>query len=198
LNASSGWRDPIIENVHAIGSNIAGPEPFSKEEIVGDGAGEPFIQLEADLTNVAWFQNEVSPLIYHDYPVDGLLHISLSNRDPKILGIVPTKAVFLYQHPHELMLTHDDISGGQYLCESTVGRIDYFLAYYMYHDFIDLANQAANYCAAHGRSTQMEKLITGRFPYIKKGAYPVTIKYVLPGKKLVTSSYHHSIFNPID
>jgi hypothetical protein len=198
LNASSGWRDPLIENVHAIGSNIGGPEPFSKEEIAGNDGGDALVRMEADLVNVGWFQNEIFPLIYSDYPIQGKFQISASNRDPRLLGIVPAKAVFLYQHPHDLTLAPDHISSGKYSYPSTVGRIDYMLAYYMHRDYVDLANQAANYSALYGRTSRMDKLLTTRFPYIKKGEYPVIIRYVLPGKNVVTSSYRHTIFNPVD
>lgn len=198
INPSSGWRDPIVAGVHAIGSNIGGTEPFSNEEIYGSDRNAPLIQMEADLSNVSWFNNEVNPIVYQDYPINGVLKISAENRDPNVLGVVPTKGVYLYQYPYSFTLSNDIIESGVVSPLSTVGRFDYYLAFFMYYDYLDLAGQAANYVVSHGNSTRLNKLITSTFPVIRKGDYWVNIRYVLPGKNTISSTYRHKIYNPID
>lgn len=199
VNPSSGWRDPIVTGVHAIGSNIGGPEPFSYEEIYGSERNAPLVEMVADLTNVPWYNNQVNPIVYAGYPLLGRFKISEENRDPALLGVVPTKAVYLYQYPYNFQLSEDEIASGSFSYLSTVGRFDYYLAYYMYYDYLDLANQAANYVASGGASSaRLQKLITSAFPVIKKGDYWVNINYMLPGKNTVSSTYRHKIHNPID
>jgi hypothetical protein len=184
--------------VHAIGSNFGGPEPMSYEEIYGSDKNGPLVEIEADLTNVPWYTNDVYPLVYKDYPLHGTLKISATNRDAQVFGIVPTKAVFLYEYPYDYTLTESHIQSGTVTTESFVGRLDYYLPYYMYKDHQDLANQAANYVALKGSNTRLNDLITKPFPVIRKGDYWINIKYVLPGKRTVSSVYRHKIFNPID
>lgn len=198
VSPSSGWRDPLSTGVHAIGSNIRGPEPFSEEEIVGVNNNPPLVQMEADLNNVPWYTNKIYPLIYQGYPLNGTMRIRPENRNPETLGIVPTKAVYLYQYPFRIKLSDSEISTGVVALAPTVGRIDYYLAYYMYHDYIDLASQAANYVASHGGNERLNTLINSPFPVIMRGDYWVNINYVLPGRKTVTSTYRHKIYNPID
>ncbi len=199
VNPSSGWRDPIMTGVHAVGSNIKGPEPFSEEEILGRVNFEPLFQLEADLSNNTWYNQDIYPMIYEGYPIMGQFRISSSNRDPSVLGVVPKKAVYLYQYPWNFNLTEDNITLGTVQLRETVGRFDYYLAKFMYYDFMDLSNQAANYVSSSGGSnTRLNKLLNGTFPAVRKGDYWVNIKYVLPGKNTVTSTYRHKIYNPLD
>jgi hypothetical protein len=198
VNPSTGWRDPIMTGVHAIGSNISGPEPFSEEEIVGINNNPPLVQMEADLNNVPWYNDKVFPLVYEGYPVNGIFRIRPENRNPDILGIVPTKSVFLYQYPYRIKLSESELTTGTVALPSTVGRIDYYLAYYMFYDYIDLANQAANYVVGRGGNDRINMLITTPFPVITLGNYWVNIHYTLPGRNTVTSSYRHKIYNPID
>jgi hypothetical protein len=197
-NPSEGWRDPIVPGVHAIGVNFGGNEPFSYEEILGSDKNSPLIQLEADLTNVPWYQNKVFPLVYQNYPVEGAITISAQNRDPAVLGVIPTKAVYLYQHPYDYALKEADTESGVITLSSAIGRFDYYLAYFMYNDFQDFSRQAANYAYLKGGNARLNDLIAGRFPVIQKGDYWINIKYVLPGKNTVSSTYRNKIFNPID
>jgi hypothetical protein len=199
VSPSSGWRDPIMIGVHAIGSNISGPEPFSYEEIYGSPMNAPLVQMEADLSNVSWYSNEVYPLVYKDYPINGTLHFREAyNRNPATLGVVPTKGVYLYQYPYNFQIGEENVTTGTVTLTPTVGRFDYYLAYHMFNDYMDLAGQAANYVVRNGSTPRLEQLITTTFPVIRKGDYWVNINYVLPGRNTVTSTYRHKIYNPID
>lgn len=198
---SSGWRYPILPGVHKIGSNIKGPEPFAHEELYEYNQRPPLIVSEADLNNVPWYNQDVYPLVYNGYPIHPDIKISPDNRDPSVLGLIPTKAVFLYQYPFRITLTDDDISGNaKSFPETTTGRIDNYTAYFMYNDFLDLSAAAANYVIRTGNTSnnKVNRLINGQFPVIRKGNYWVNINYRLPGKNTVTSTYRHKIYNPLD
>jgi len=94
----------------------------------------------------------------------------------------------------------DDISNNVMTFPETVGRIDNYLPYFMYFDFLDLSGAAANYVIRTKNTTnvRINKLISEDFPIVRKGNYWVNINYRLPGKNTVTSTYRHKIFNPID
>lgn len=192
---STGWRDPISAGVHLIGSNIGGPEPFSYDEIYGSAERPALIQMEADLSGNSWYQNSVYPIVYADYPIMG--KFTLTNRDPNVLGIVPKKAVFVYQYPWDIKITESETAAGTAPIPSTVGRIDYYLAYYMHQDWFDLGSQLAKYADGHVPTARMNKLLGSTFPAITKGDYWLNINYMLPGKQ-PSSTYRHKIFNPVD
>ncbi len=195
-----GFRDPLSPGIHRIGSNFGGNEPYAQEEITNINNNEPLIQIVADLNNVSWYQNEVYPLVYQGYPINSDLTISPSNRDVNFLGVVPTKAVVFYQVPFRITLTDEEISNQAVSFPSTVGRVDYYLPYYMYNDYLDLHVKAADYVFRTGitSNNRINKLITSQFPVIKRGDYWVNIKYKLPGKNIYTSTYRHKIVNPIN
>jgi hypothetical protein len=195
---SSGWRSPVLPGVHNIGSNFGGTEPFSQDEMNGGTKFSPLIQIEADLSSVPWFNDRVHPLIYEGYPLQGSIHLRPSlNRDPEILGVIPAKAVVIYQYPSNIQLTGEHISSGMISMTQFVGRIDYKLAPYMYYDYLDMASQAANHAIAYGSNARLDKLMREIFPVIRGGDYWITIRYNLPGRT-TSSSYRHKINNPID
>ncbi|MEM9339794.1 MAG: hypothetical protein AAGA66_13745, partial [Bacteroidota bacterium] len=189
INLSRGWRKPIYPKVHLIGSNFDGPEPFSHEEIYGRVVGEePLIELVADLTGNRWFEQDIEPLIYTDYPFT-------FRRDPNLLGRVPTRAITLYQYPYDYRLEKVHVLSGQVSFTPRVGRLDYELAYIMNKDLFDLQWQAAR----SGLSTsKINRLLTASFPKIRGGDYWVDIQYRLPGQKTASSIVRHKIMNPID
>lgn len=196
---SSGWRSPVHPGVHNIGSNFGGTEPFSVEEMNGATQHAPLIQIEADLTSVPWYHDLVYPLTYEGYPLHGTIRLRPSvNRDPEILGVIPTKGVVIYQYPANIQLTGDHVSAGVVSVSPFVGRIDYMLAPYMYYDYLDIANQAANYAITHGSNARLNKLMSQPFPYIRGGDYWIEIRYRLPGRNAKSSTYRHKIFNPIN
>jgi hypothetical protein len=197
LTPSSGWRDPIFPGVHLIGSNIGGPEPFSEEEIVGSRTNSPLIQLEADLAEVPWYNSDVYPVVYEGYPYNGLLLIE-QNRNAALLGDVPIKAVFINQHPMNILLNREDFGDEIMTFPTTFGRIDYSLAPVMYFDYQDLSAQAANYLINKDSRNypRLTRLLTSSFPVLRRGDYEIKINYVLPGKNQISSSYRLRIQNP--
>ncbi|MGB3463646.1 MAG: hypothetical protein WBA74_00175, partial [Cyclobacteriaceae bacterium] len=199
-NPSTGWRYPIEPGVHKIGSNIKGPEPFAHEEIYDFNERPPLVEIVADLNNVPWYTDEVYPLVYNGYPINSDIMISTTNRDVNVLGLIPTKGVFLYQIPYRISLTDDDISANTKSFPETVGRLDYYLPYLMYYDYLDLSGSAANYIVRTGNTSnsRINRLVNETFPVVRKGNYWININYKLPGKDIVTSTYRHKIVNPLE
>lgn len=195
INPSSGWREPVYPGVHRLGANIAGPEPFSYEEIYGSEFSPPLVYTVADLTEVGWYNEQVFPLIYAGYPLETKFTFRESfNRNVEILGVVPTKAVYLYQFPHNLSLTDEMISNESLTAPNVTGRMDYSVPIRMFHDLTDLANQIAN--TKIKLTKRMEMILETTFPRVRSGYYPVDIEYKLPGKNIITSTYRHKILNP--
>lgn len=197
---SEGWRWPVAPGIHLLGSNIGGSEPFSGEELIGGIGFDPLIRLEADLTNVPWYNNEVYPIVYNGYPYHGLT-IRPETRDVNVLGVVPTKGVIIGQQApvHDLLL-EDHINSGTFSSPPVKGVFHYALVVYMHHDYLDLTTQAANYMLGKSGTSypRLATLLSNPFPVIKKGNYPVLVRYVLPGKNTSTSTHVQNINNPID
>jgi len=193
-----GWRDPIQVGVHRIGTNLSGPEPFAHRELKVVNGEAPLIQIEADLTDNAWYQNKIYPLIYEGYPLGGRIKLSASNRDPSELGIVPTKATYIWQYPYSITLSQDAKNSGSSSLNAPEGTFSYLLAKYMYGDYVDLSNQVASQYASGNLSSRLANLLESQFPTIQKGDYWSIAKYVIPGINEVSSTYRHKIYNPLE
>ena len=185
------FRDPLDILVHRVGVNLTGTEPFGNDEMV------QLITLEADPSNVPWYKNKIYPKIYADYPINGRLNIRASNRDVDVLGIIPVKAVYLWQYPYNVSLAQDAIYAGAANLPRPEGTLSYMLARYMYDDYVDLSNQAANLYSNGSASNRVRKLLEGNFPMIEGGAYPIKVNYTLPGTGAVTSTFSYNVMNPI-
>ncbi len=199
VNPSSGWRASILTGVHVIGSNISGPEPFSKAEMFGTNDIGPLVTFEADLTDNDWYESAIYPLIHEHYPLPGNISIPSTVRDVNVLGIVPKKAIQLVQYPYNFQLEESDIASGAKSFGSSGGFFEYQLAYYMYYDYVSLKNQAANYLYSQSSNNSvLTRLAESTFPTIEQGDYYMDIHYVLPGRNSITSTHRHKIYNPIE
>ncbi len=185
------FRDPLSILVHRVGVNLTGTEPFGNDEIV------QLITLEADPSNVPWYKNKIYPKIYADYPINGTLRIRASNRDVNDLGIIPVKAVYLWQYPYNVSVAKDAIYAGAANLPRPEGTLSHTPAKYMYDDYVDLSNQAASMYANGGSSGRVKKLLEGNFPMVEGGAYPIKVNYTLPGTGAVTSTFSYNVMNPI-
>ena len=185
------FRDPLDILVHRVGVNLTGTEPFGNDEM------KQLITLEADPSSVPWYKNKIYPKIYANYPIDGKLSISASNRDVNLLGIVPIRAVYLWQYPYNVSLSQDAIYAGAANLPRPEGTLSYMLGKHMYKDYIDLSNQAAILYSNGTGSNRVRRLLEGNFPMIEGGAYPIKVNYTLPGTGAVTSTFSYNVMNPI-
>lgn len=164
-------------------STIQSDEAFSKEELVGNTFTKfkPTVRLEADLANNNYYEEEIFPLVYDSYPIDG--NIRINHRNVDSLGIVPTKAVRIRQNNRSLTLTEEHILSGNYQPTDQGMMFQYFLPPVMYFDFKDIQSQVVNRYISHSTvSSRVEKLIWGQFPLQPSGQYNILAQYYLPGR----------------
>jgi hypothetical protein len=128
--------------------------------------------------------NEIQPLIYQGYPLEGQFTV---DRDPTILGLPPVKAVeklAWYQ-------TYLEYSPNDPLLRSRL-PFRYYLAFYYKQDFIDIQYKIVNSYLQDPASypnqiATYDYIINGIFPYLKPGNYKSNLSYKLPGGQNGTS-----------
>ncbi len=163
---------------HYLSAFVVAEEPFDKAEISGTEytGDKPLISMEADLQENDYYNNQVYPLIYEGYPLDGDIKIT---RDIAAMGLPPVKAVSIYQDPSDIQVVNGVLShaGHQTL------RYYYDLPLYMIADFADIQRQVvARYISKPAVSARMESIIVGSFPIMQEGSYQVNLRYRLPGR----------------
>jgi hypothetical protein len=132
--------------------------------------------------------------LYNNYNGSGL---SITWRDPKVLGVGPVRGLAINNElaPDKYSLSSDDIDNG--FAQTKPGRvfIGYYLSYYVFQDYYELRNQAANlYISGKPVSTEVKNLFEWPgYVDLTSGDYPLTLKYVLPGTGQVTSTVPLSI-----
>lgn len=194
FQASTDLFNIAVNNVFVLMKRNEAPETFDQFEIYGqDNTFPPLVQPEA--SNAApWLSNTINPTLYDQYGGSGL---SISWRDPKVLGVGPVKAVTLINAlaPDMYSLQQSDIDNG--FAPARPGRVfvDYFLSYYVLQDYYELRNQAAAIYVNTGGLTEGMRRILQWPGYVDltHGDYPITLKYVLPGTGKVTSAVPISI-----
>jgi hypothetical protein len=190
---STGFRRNIHSGIHELGVTLFGNELFEKYETHWTTEIIPLIQFEAVLTD-NYFKNIISPLIYNQYNSQSTLKVSW--RDPSFdIGYPPKKALYIRQIPFDKTLTESEIAGGYSLGTATEGAFVYNLIWFYAQDFLDLQQQAATQWYQGNRKSWYQTLISSSFPIVTSGTYPFDIKYVVPGRNKVSSSYRVNITN---
>ncbi len=188
--AAKSVTQPLVEiiysDVHALQTKHAATEPFESIELVGNDYTEykPLVSVEATLDD-NYYQSEVFPLIYQEYPLAGQFTV---DRDVSILGIPPKKGV-------EIMTwyeTYLESNPGSYLLRERM-PYRYYLPFHYKEDFIDLQYKVVNAylndpVQYQSQIQQYSYIINGIFPYIKQGNYNTTYKYTLPGEEAESST----------
>lgn len=174
----------IYSDVHALQSLNSSSEPFDEIEIIGNAKtmNIPLVSVEAILDD-NYYKNEVFPLVYQGYPLEGDLQF---DRSTTALGVPPTKGVetlawyqdYIINNPTSFMLK-------EYL------PYRYNLPYYYKTDFVNLRYKVVNKYLNTLNQQMISKydyIINGKFPYIKQGQYNIKLNYTLPGGQLGSSS----------
>lgn len=193
---STGWRRPLRINVHELGVTLNGDEMFDKMETNWTEDITPVVQFEALFSETAWYNNIINPLIYNNYPLVASANIDW--RDVSILGVPPSKAAYIRQYPNDRMLTEADLSGPDAYGTPDVAAFVYNTAHFIDQDFYNIRTKLATALARGvAMNEQGTRMLSGMFPGIKQGDYPLSVKYVLPGLNQVTSTKRIVINNPI-
>ncbi|WP_051583761.1 hypothetical protein [Dokdonia sp. PRO95] len=180
--ASKAYTQPMVEiiysDVHALHTKSNETERFNLEEVEGTELTNyaPMMRIEADLSNNTYYQNEIYPLIYQNYPISNFT----VNRDVSDLGLPPVKAMDLL----EWYPVYTTTEPNNYLLRERI-PFRYLLPLTFKEDFIDIqykiTNAYLNNSSQYAQHiAQYDYIINGIFPYIKQGNYNTKIKYVLP------------------
>lgn len=196
IDFSTGWRRPLRTNVHELGVTLHGDELFDKMETHWTSDITPVVQFEAMFSETDWYNNNIYPLLYKGYPL--VPTATIDWRDVNILGVPPSKAVYIRQYPNDRMLTEVDISGTDTYGTPDAAAFVYNVAHFVDQDYYNIRNKLASYYAYNAPSNeQVKQIIANMFPGIKFGNYPIDVKYVLPGINKVTSLKRIIINNPV-
>lgn len=185
----------ILWRVHSLKTSFSSDEPFDKIELYGNNftQNKPLVTFVADLTDNRYYNQELYPLIYEGYPLDG--NITISNRIPSELGVPPVRALRIIQSPDNFEMNQSDP-------QNSFTQVDqyywYDLPYYMSYDFAEIQNKVANrYLSQTTTYPRMEKILWSQFPIMLKGAYKVNVQYTLPAKQSINSFKQIVLDNPI-
>ncbi|MFP4025343.1 MAG: hypothetical protein ACLFVR_12530 [Thiohalospira sp.] len=190
---STGFRRNLHSDIHELGVTISGPELFEKYETYWTTEITPLIQFEAVLTD-NYYQNKIRNLIYNPYNSQSTLQVEW--RDPNFdIGFPPVKALYIRQMPFNKTLTQNEINGGYFLGTATEGAFVYNLIWFYANDFIELQQQASYQLNQGNNNNWYQTLMETSFPIVYSGNYPFKVKYVLPGKNIVTSEHQITISN---
>lgn len=168
-------------------------EVFDKFEINGyyngDQQVKPLVYLEADLTQTGrdWYQQRVYPYMYSHLPTE---NIQLTYRDPEVLGMIPVKAVDLFQNEgeEEKILEPGEIRSGNAGFGAVNFGMNYRLPYVMNQD--DMAYKQLAIRWFYKTANMPEAILNfyeNVFPLPEPGAYRVRMEYRLPGKEEANS-----------
>jgi hypothetical protein len=192
VNLSSGWSDGF-----AVGQNMGfTSEPFDMVDLYGNTVtwDKGLIKGEADLAHTPYYLEKIYPLVY-----DGVDDQILSIDNNLQHGVPPAKAVSLYQYPYNSQgVTAGHIAANSAPATSVtgiVGRVDNYVFYYIRDHYNQLKSKASSY--SDQTHPWIVKLKTELYPQMYPGdQYPYVLRYVLPGKNIVTSEVTGKWKNP--
>ncbi len=180
------------------GSTIYGTEMLDGFEIVGSGKQTPLVSCEAVLDGADWYQTNIYPLMYANYPLAPSAKVS---RDITANGIPPTKTVEIWQEYYNYQLTDADIVAGKSSSAATLTHFVYYVPSMWADDYTDIRNSLSNLVSQNSVivTPAITKILkTFPWPQVSVGNYPIILKYHLPGRNTVTSSKQINLKNSID
>jgi hypothetical protein len=157
-------------------------EPFDLAELTGSVQTEnkPLVALEAALDEY-FYTGKIRPLLYDDYPVQGILHVT--NRDENIFGLPPARAL-------PLMTTYLNQIENDIFTGIVTKRFPYYynLPQIYKFDFINLQNQVINRYLGEPSNPAYQRFVSATYPFISAGQYKINMRYKMPGGINGTSS----------
>jgi hypothetical protein len=180
----------IIPVVHQLEEDMNQTEFFDLSELVGTrfSDNKPLIQPIANI-QTTYFQNDIKPLIYEEYPILGTFHV---DRDENILGVPPIKAI-LPLGWYVSLLNNNQL---QQSLLKTRFPFAYSQAVTYYQDFNQLRSKIAQQFLNSGiGNSTVNRFLGNTFPIIKQGSYPVLFRYVFPDGTFGTSKNLNYINN---
>lgn len=196
IDISDGWTRYLRAGIHELGVTIRGNELFDELEMKWTSDYKPLIRFEALLSSTDWFKDDINPKLYAGYPINNIYRIRW--REPQVLGVPPVKALFIRQVPYNIKLTDTDINSNTFTQTPNVGAFVYNLVHFFEYDFVNIQTDIANnYTFLPPTDPRLKSLLSWVFPPIEKGDYPISIKYVVPGREVTTTNYNLNIYNTV-
>jgi hypothetical protein len=181
-NITSAIRNIVIqwyaENLIAYSTVI---ENYDEAELEGNQFTNniPLVSIEADITDNPYFDDKIIPLVYEGYPIGGS---TITHRDTDVLGLIPVKAMDIYQTNRSKKLIDNDL-GGTYFSSSETWGYKFDMHLPMALDFYEIQEKVIDkYASGTSNDDRIQEIIIGQFPLIRQGDYKITLKYTLPGK----------------
>ncbi|HRF38388.1 MAG TPA: hypothetical protein PK198_06355, partial [Saprospiraceae bacterium] len=205
LNMSQSWLNPVFldpnvtsgASINDFGVFVTGNELFDLFDQTGYDNGDttlaPLVQPIADLsvTGGNWYNNSVYPYMYQHFPA-AAQDITLSWRNPAILGDVPAKAVSIYQLDTPHRLTEEDVQTRTAIIPQPVTGLAYQVPFNALFDSFDYKHKVLNFMASNPNTALPAawiNFVQGNMQYPPFGTYRVKLEYRLPGINTLTSQH---------
>lgn len=175
--------------VHRMSQQITGNELFDQAEIGAWLSSDNLVVIESDLSQSTWYNSDIYPLMYQGYPWQSDMTLDRHHELEK-WGMPPVRTTFVDTYYQDPILDGSMTSQPIVPPNATSGIIANFIALGTYEDYINLTNKSANTIGINAvNRSRMANLLTSRFPGLRNGYYPVTVKYKLPGINQITSTH---------
>lgn len=183
------WQSYNSAKEYSMHANIldksAKVEVFDKVEYDKDNLDANLIKIVPDYAHMEYYTEKIAPLLYENNDVEALVG---KYDAPQGLSVVT-----LNMSEQGLALLPRDIEVGSHsdFIHST-GTMNNMMHKYMNADYDEILTRIANIYTQNITKAKpgVETLFkTDHLPRFIKGSYPVTMRYTMPGKGIVTSEY---------
>lgn len=157
-------------------------EVFDKFEYDKNNVNDSYIHISPNYINMPYYTEHIKPLIYGNNDVISVVGVYS----------VPTDVVTLYLRTSSNILEDNDIELGTHNGHiSFAGALHNYMQRYIDRDYMEISTKLANtLIATRNKTNGIEAFMkTDAIPDLIRGLYPLSTKYVLPGKNIKTSEY---------
>jgi hypothetical protein len=174
----------ILWRVHYLKTPFTLDEPFDAAELDGSRYAmlKPLIHIQADLTDNAYYNDVIAPLIYR-------------NDSRRSEGNMTQKGSSFIQLPYSPELDYVNLTFTNNVTEQ---YLSYNMPYYYYQDFKELQRRYVQQYLSGSASPEIETIVKGMFPIIIRGAYKIKVGYCLPHKSVPSVTREIIIQNPVE
>ncbi|MCR9251643.1 MAG: hypothetical protein NXI20_14555, partial [bacterium] len=160
------------------------PEVFTNLELNGNSSFGPLVSYQADYNGNSWYNNEVFPLIYENYPIHN--SITITRRNVNQMDPAPRNNIYFVQMTQYGTDLNTTPNSSQAILFFNVG-LD------VHQDYVELRNKAADYLFAGGVNSRATQLLQSQFPVMWYEKYKFKVGYRVPGVSGVNFKYTHTL-----
>ena len=199
MNGMTGYYE--LQNIaegylYVFGARMNATESFDRFELRGSEKMNPLVTAEA-VAEGKWYKEFLLPVMYEKY-AQGDASLTV-DRDTERYGLVPTKAVMLFNHQPELIQLDNShtISGFAPRKEDRI-YIEYRVTGPAFNDYMQLKNKAVNKYLDTGLGNIPENVrrilkSEGYIDAYSNHYYKVNVRYTPPGMDKPTSVKQYNI-----